>query len=340
MSSVLFIGAINLGKLPTGGEEYKNQLLLKKLQVEFQYISFIDTYKWKTDLIVNAKLFFKLFFCNWNVLIISASTHSVYKLIKIINIFRPKILKKIVYFVIGGYLPKGIAECELDWKVYINLRKIIVEGELLKWELLRNSGLQNIDVVPNFKDFPRSINIENKSIRNKFKFVYVGRISEHKGIREIEIALQRLQKQGYYCEVDFFGPLECELRKENSGINYCGFLDFQNKPNESYHTLSKYNCLLFPTYWRGEGFPGVIIDAYIAGLPVIASDWNLNRELVVEGINGYLIPPKDVDCLMEKMRWVMLNEDHLTSIRTNNRLKAIQFHIDTVWPDVIKHVVF
>jgi len=39
-------------------------------------------------------------------------------------------------------------------------------------------------------------------------------------------------------------------------------------------------ALLFPTYYEGEGMPGTIIDAFSAGLPVIASDWKYNTEIV------------------------------------------------------------
>ena len=30
--------------------------------------------------------------------------------------------------------------------------------------------------------------------------------------------------------------------------------------------------MLFPTYWHGEGFPGIVIDAFVAGLLVVATD--------------------------------------------------------------------
>ena len=42
------------------------------------------------------------------------------------------------------------------------------------------------------------------------------------------------------------------------------------------------------TYYEGEGFAGTIIDAFAAGLPVIASDWKYNSEIIKQGITGVI----------------------------------------------------
>jgi glycosyltransferase involved in cell wall biosynthesis len=56
----------------------------------------------------------------------------------------------------------------------------------------------------------------------------------------------------------------------------------------------------FLSYWKGEGFTGVIIDAFIAGVPVIATGWNMNTEIIEDGINGFVIPPNDTVSLANK----------------------------------------
>jgi glycosyltransferase involved in cell wall biosynthesis len=93
--------------------------------------------------------------------------------------------------------------------------------------------------------------------------------------------------------------------------------------------------MLFPTYWEGEGFPGVIIDAFIAGLPVIATDWNMNKEIIEEGINGFLIEPKSTDALVQKMIWVMENKSNLKVISENNQRRANDYQVDNVMPNLL-----
>ena len=109
-------------------------------------------------------------------------------------------------------------------------------------------------------------------------------------------------------------------------------MDFQNNPEKAYSTLSKYDCMLFPTYWKGEGFPGVVIDAFIAGLPVIATDWNMNTEIIKEGENGFIIPPNNIRALMNKMIWAMENRQKCLDIGLRNREVAKNYHVDKVWP--------
>ncbi len=75
--------------------------------------------------------------------------------------------------------------------------------------------------------------------------------------------------------IDIYGPIyneyltefeeECQNSSEN--LNYKGVL----QPDEIYQVLSEYDLMLFPTQYYTEGFPGSILDAYISGLPVIAS---------------------------------------------------------------------
>jgi glycosyltransferase involved in cell wall biosynthesis len=144
-----------------------------------------------------------------------------------------------------------------------------------------------------------------------------------------------LQHPEFEFLADFYGPLEEHFDfKEVSGAEYKGYLDFSGAADQSYTKLNEYDCFLFPTMWIGEGFPGVVLDAYIAGLPVIASDWNMNTEIIEEGINGFIIASNDIDALAEKMKYVMSHNDVLEKIRENNLIKAKEYHIDKVWPEL------
>lgn len=77
-------------------------------------------------------------------------------------------------------------------------------------------------------------------------------------------------------------------------IRYGGLIPF----DRSVETLKEYFALLFPTYYEGEGFAGTLIDAYSAGVLVIASDWKYNTELVNENV-GYVYKTRDNTALAE-----------------------------------------
>jgi glycosyltransferase involved in cell wall biosynthesis len=332
---LVFIGAINQGNPPKGGEEYKNQLLINKINVTFNDSKIIDTYQWIKRPKVWRSLLLNILIKRVDSVLISASSVSTYRLLNLMQWIRPSLLSKTTYLVIGGYFPEGIRSNRFDWRFYKNLKNVVVEGDLLREIILDKSHLFNVKVVPNFKFFIDLSSPIKKKTEPLFRFVFVGRISEGKGIKEILEAINILNLKDNAFEVDFFGPMEENFNLETEKSKYCGFLDFQNAPEKAYLKLSEYYCMLFPTFWKGEGFPGVIIDAFVAGLPVIATDWNMNTEIIEEGVNGFIIEPKSSKALAKKMQYVMHNRKELENIRENNLARAKDYHIDKVWPQIL-----
>jgi glycosyltransferase involved in cell wall biosynthesis len=333
---ILFIGAINKYNPPRGGEEYKNQLLDLKINESYNFPIMIDTNRWSNKPQIWWDLLVSILFKKVDVVLISASSVSTYRLLNIIRWMKPSLLHKTTYLVIGGYFPEGIRTKRFNWKAYSKLKNVVVEGELLRQQIISNSNLVNVKVVPNFKTFP-NLDIKDRIIKNgKFRFVFVGRISNAKGINEILEAAQILKSSNEEFEIDFYGPTEERFDFNNKNTKYSGFLDFQNNSEKSYLTLTENNCMLFPTYWMGEGFPGVIIDAFVAGLPVIATDWNMNTEIIEDGVNGFIIEPKSSKALAEKMEYAMQNREELEKISENNLARAKDYHIDKIWPQIME----
>lgn len=332
---LVFIGAINQGNYPKGGEEYKNQLLIEKINESFKQAEIIDTYQWLKTPMVWWSLIKTTLFQNPDVILISASSVSTYRLLKLISWIRPSLIYKIAYLVIGGYFPEGIKTKRFNWRTYQNLRKVILQGQTLKNMVARHSELSNLLVISNFKAFPENVKliIDQNLI---FKFVFIGRISKGKGVKEILESLEILTHSQNHFEVHFYGPIEEQFDLETENSKYCGFLDFQNDPEKAYSKLSEYDCMLFPTYWKGEGFPGVVIDAFVAGLPVIATDWNMNTEFIEEGVNGFIIEPKSSKALADKMKFVIENREELGKISENNLARATDYHIDKIWPQIME----
>ena len=201
--------------------------------------------------------------------------------------------------------------------------------------------LGNTSVLPNFKDFDFHVEKNNSPRQEGFRFVFLSRITKSKGIDVIFAANKILRN----CElkinfqIHFYGEIDKSYLEEfNSGLGetmiYKGYLDIIGHPNPSYLILSDYDCMLFPTYWYGEGFPGVLIDAYISGLPVIASNWNMNSEIVSNEKTGLMINIHDEKALAESMLRLMEDWSLLSKLSENAKVRAKEYHIDHLWPDV------
>ena len=229
---VLLIGAANIKSDPNGGEEFKNQILHQKL-VENYRCNLIDTIHWKSNPFVILNLLFSIFVKRNDSIIISASSLSSYRLIKIVSFF-PRLIKKTNYFVIGGYFPKGLNEGKYKSSYYQNLNRIVVEGEMLKNEIVANHSLHNVEVIPNFKNFnfvPKPKEIQKLPIH----FVFISLITEDKGCDTIFKAIEDLNATEFIEKytVSFYGKIDSDYREKFLGeignnIYYKGYLDLMN----------------------------------------------------------------------------------------------------------------
>ena len=303
------------GGIPLAGDSIKNYHLIKKLKAFIPDIKLIDTQNWKRNPIIFFNLLYT-FFRNPNAkYFLSLSNRSAYEIIKILKFISKE--NRIFYFVIGGVLNKLLIEGKKNPKHYKKLEKIFVESKIMKRDLLKY-GLNNVSVLPNFKIIP-NIPITNNS-NKKFKFVFLSRITPTKGCDLILECVDKINKdfgpESY--TIDFYGEIENDYKEEFiskinslSNVEYKGFLDLRNIDN--YNILKEYSAMLFPTYWPSEGCPGIVIDAYIAGLPILASDWNYNREYIKHKITGLIFEAKSelslrnaiIDIIKEK---ISLNE--------------------------------
>ena len=141
------------------------------------------------------------------------------------------------------------------------------------------------------------------------KFVFVGQVKATKGVFNILDAF-KLIDESY--TVDFYGPLEDErfLAKclALPNCKYKGVL----APAMVEETIANYDVLLLPTFHLGEGYPGVILEAFSCSVPVIASNWGGIPEIVEDSINGFIIPPKDVDSL--KVSILKINDKNFDAL--------------------------
>ena len=337
MVNILFIGAININKKPRGGEEFKNQLFLLILKDDFN-LKIIDTTNWKRKPWIFFTIISSILNPIYSKIVVSTSTVSAYRLFNFLNSFFALKLRKIKYFVIGGYLPDGIKVGRLKQEVYRLLAGIIVEGKFLQ-NKLKNFNI-DAQVISNFKNCP-SNRISIGHIKNRvesndvFRFVFLSRMIEDKGIYIILESVNRLN-QIFGSEkivVDFYGPIDnANLVKFNSlaprNCVYYGYLDLTDQNSKNYTLLSTYHTMLFPTLWYGEGFPGIFIDAFICGLPVICSNNNMNNEIVIDSVNGIVLPNNDSEDLYLSMKQLIENKDILLDLSINSFQSFDKFSVD------------
>lgn len=331
----IFIGPFGNGGIPKDGASIKNYHILNKIRSNSHDFLAIDTENWK-------KRPGMLIYLLWTIIlnpkaryILSLNNSSAHRVIQIINLLAPK--ATVIYWVIGGSIGKWMQDGQLNPKDYSHLNRIIVEGSTMKSEL-EACGLTSAVVMPNFK---KIINVPiQKKAQGKIRFIFLSRIIPEKGCNLILDAAKQLNNEGLTSdyEIDFYGPIQEDYKVEFNqkvkgfpNVKYKGFLDLRNTAN--YTELAKYDAMLFPTFWPGEGCPGIVIDAYMCRLPILGSDWNMNHDYIEHGKNGILFKANSQQALTDTLRDAVLGKFNLDAMGSNALESVGLYNIETVLSD-------
>jgi glycosyltransferase involved in cell wall biosynthesis len=249
------------------------------------------------------------------------------------------------YITVGGWLYDFINKNPKFYTKFLkHINSILVQTKYLKGKL-DNEGFENVEVIPNFRILPKNYKVKvNKNGTDTLKVVFMARIMKEKGVfLVLDFYKQYLEKKNQFSKkivIDFYGPLINKDKKEflkrmkySKGINYKGVLN----PSEIYHNLPEYDFLVLPTFYKGEGFPGTILDAYYSGLPVITTSWKQIPEFVDNGKSGFLID-FELNQLFDKVKTLCNDEGLLLEMKRYSHHKSKGYTEDVAWSILKKYL--
>lgn len=105
-----------------------------------------------------------------------------------------------------------------------------------------------------------------------------------------------------------------------------------------YNKLQQYDVLLFPTRWKAEGVPGVLVEAKISGLPSIVSNINFNTEIIEDGKNRIILKHSTSVELANAIGCVYSNRDLLMEMKTNAMASAENYLIENYIEDIVQMI--
>lgn len=159
--------------------------------------------------------------------------------------------------------------------------------------------------------------------RDVFTFLFVGRIVGDKGVNELVEAFARLHAERAACRLVIVGRLEEKLDplkpETMQKIDAMESIEMVGPKygDELIVWYAASNCFILPSY--REGFPNTVLEAGAMGLPQIVTDINGSREIVINGENGLVVPPKDANALYEAMLQMLTDEPMRKSMAENAR---------------------
>jgi len=146
--------------------------------------------------------------------------------------------------------------------------------------------------------------------------VYVGRLSEEKGVRTLLDAWRHVD--GFPLKILGDGPLRHELEEQaRRGALSAEFLGF--RPREDIlEVVGNADVQVIPSECY-EGFPIVVLEAYACGTPILASRIGSLDEIVVEGESGIKFEPGNPGDLAKKLNGLVADRSRLHAMRPKAR---------------------
>lgn len=331
MNQVLFVGWVNQGKAPVDGETAKNQYIIAELK-KYCKITVLDFYQKRKHPWVYLQALWAVITQPQATIVLSTSASNIYGMLKWFK--RLNLKRNIVHWVIGGTLGDKVKNGIFNANIIGYAKHTLVESPLML-RLLEDCGVAGVIQVPNFKliNYLPKVSVPQDVIR----FVFLSRIMAEKGCNEIIAAAKLLNEWGMEDRyvVDFYGKVADDYRmtfkngiSQLSNVKYQGFLDMRQ--TEGYDKLATYDMLLFPTCWRGEGFAGIFIDAFVAGLPMIITDWAHNSQFVKEGETGLFIPVHDAKALAQKMKECIEGQYNISIMKELCQIEAKRYDVRNI----------
>jgi len=152
------------------------------------------------------------------------------------------------------------------------------------------------------------------------RLLFVGSLVKPKGIDILLRALSLIDRN-IHTTIAGGGP------EYSSLVNLCHSLNLTERvefigpvpPSEIPSLMADHQLLVLPSHW--EGRPNVVLEAMAAGMPVVATDIDGTRELIEDGVTGFLVPPNNPKLLAKAISALTMDKALLSKMGERARAK-------------------
>jgi glycosyltransferase involved in cell wall biosynthesis len=338
VKDILIIGNLDPNPKVINGQTTRSRKVAAMLRQRFgdEAISSLDLSIPKAQLFT--QFFMKVFRCRQIVLLGGARSLPVFLGLLLICGRLPAT----TMVAIGGWLGDLADRNRLIRKIALpRVAHIFVQTSLIRDAVLRSVPNARVSVMPNFNLTAAAPDDDpDRFVRHPLRLIFLSQLRRSKGVFLAIDAVRTLHQIGTAVTLDIFGPfaedgVEEELMAAlGPGIRYRGVVPAE----QVVEVMTRYDVFVFPTFYTGEGFPGVIMDAFCSGTPIVCSDWKSNSALVSDGRTGLLFALDTPGALVSALLRLMEDRNLLRRISMNARAEARKYQPETVAAPFLDHL--
>jgi glycosyltransferase involved in cell wall biosynthesis len=179
-------------------------------------------------------------------------------------------------------------------------------------------------------------------VANHFIWLAIGRFEDAKDYPNLIRAFSKLAARDAQLLIVGCGSKESELKAAAAASPAAGKIRFLGVRDDVPDVMTAADGYVMSSAW--EGMPLVLQEASAVGLPVVATDVGGNREVVLDGVSGLLVPSQDSDHLAAAMEKVMdMPEPARTAMGLRGRQHVLTHysmdHILDLWESIYQELL-
>jgi len=340
---ILVLGYLGLETNQLDGQTIKTRniysLLKSKEHTNFKEVKYFDTQNFQNDKWNVIRMFKNIY--KTDILFYLPAQNNLKFIFPFVFIFCALIKTPIHYIVVGGWLAKFLERKKMHQWMLEKVTAIYPQTNRLSEDLRKKYGFDNVCQLNNF----RMLNAHSPakiSNGNVIKLVFMARIHPLKGVETVFKLAEALENSSLKdVEIDMFGPIFSEyendfriLLSNQINIKYKGPL----QPENINTTLQHYDLMLFPTQYYTEGFPGSILDAYNAHIPVIVTAWRYAHEFIEDSKSGIIVEFGNTEEFVARTIQLINTPSLLQTLKEGARTQSYNYSSDHAW-NIIKEKI-
>lgn len=204
-----------------------------------------------------------------------------------------------------------------------------------------------IRVVANGMDGDGYLSIPRDEVLPKekgLKVLFLSNLFRSKGVREVLLSVPAVLRSHSETAFIFAGSwgskeekedIESLVEEHNLGrvVRFVGPVDSEEK----LELLKEADIFVFPPV-QPEGQPWVILEAMAAGLPIVTTDQGCISEMVLDGENGFIVPPGEPQAIAQRLLVLLKNPELRRSMGKAGRRRLLSKYTEEKYIDGLRRV--
>lgn len=142
--------------------------------------------------------------------------------------------------------------------------------------------------------------LEYPKENDKIEFLFISRIMKEKGIEQYLEMAEHIRNKYQNTKFHILGFCEQEYENRLKELQGKGIIEYHGRQDNILPFINKASCIVHPTYYP-EGMSNVLLEACASGRPIVTTNRAGCKEIVDDGVNGYIVKQKDTKDLIEKV---------------------------------------